>query len=56
MKKEIIGSDGFVKEVYCSLNSLERIDNVFFVDNKYQDGKNIEESITYVNGSSEKIK
>jgi sugar O-acyltransferase (sialic acid O-acetyltransferase NeuD family) len=40
MKKGIIGAGGFGREVYWSLDFMERIDTVFFVDDKYWDGKN----------------
>lgn len=39
MKKGIIGAGGFGREVYWSLNSIERNDTVFFVDDSYYDGK-----------------
>ena len=39
-KKGIIGAGGFGKEVYWSLSMMERIDTVFFVDDKYYDGTN----------------
>jgi len=38
MKKGIIGAGGFGKEVYWSLNPVERINTVFFVDDVYWDG------------------
>lgn len=38
MKKSIIGAGGFAKEVYWSLNPIERNDTVFFVDDIYWDG------------------
>lgn len=38
MKKAIIGAGGFGKEVYWSLNPIERINTVFFVDDVYWDG------------------
>lgn len=37
MKKGIIGAGGFGREVYWSLSPAERIDTVFFVDDKYWD-------------------
>lgn len=37
MKKGIIGAGGFGKEIYWSLNPVERINTVFFVDDKYWD-------------------
>jgi sugar O-acyltransferase (sialic acid O-acetyltransferase NeuD family) len=40
MKKGIIGAGGFGREVYWSLDFIERIGTVFFVDDKYWDGKN----------------
>jgi sugar O-acyltransferase (sialic acid O-acetyltransferase NeuD family) len=40
MKKGIIGAGGFGREVYWSLDFMERINTVFFVDDKYWDGKN----------------
>lgn len=39
MKKAIIGSGGFGREVYWSLNPIERNNTVFFVDDIYWDGK-----------------
>jgi sugar O-acyltransferase (sialic acid O-acetyltransferase NeuD family) len=36
-KKGIIGAGGFGREVYWSLSTLERINTVFFVDDKYYD-------------------
>lgn len=38
MKKGIIGAGGFGREVYCSLNPIERNKTVFFVDDIYWDG------------------
>lgn len=35
MKKGIIGAGGFGREVYWSLNSVERSNTVFFVDDEY---------------------
>ena len=35
MKKAIIGNGGFGREVYWSLNVLERLSTVFFVDDAY---------------------
>jgi sugar O-acyltransferase (sialic acid O-acetyltransferase NeuD family) len=40
MKKAIIGSGGFGREVYWSLSLKDRADAVFFVDDKYYDGTN----------------
>ncbi len=40
MKKGIIGAGGFGREVYWSLNSSERINTIFFVDDEYWDNKN----------------
>jgi sugar O-acyltransferase (sialic acid O-acetyltransferase NeuD family) len=40
MKKGIIGAGGFGREVYWSLSLMERINTVFFVDDKYWDGSN----------------
>lgn len=37
MKKGIIGAGGFGKEIYWSLNPVERINTVFFVDDEYWD-------------------
>lgn len=37
MKKGIIGAGGFGREVYWSLNPIERNDTVFFVDDEYWD-------------------
>jgi len=37
MKKGIIGAGGFAREVYWSLNPIERNDTVFFVDDEYWD-------------------
>ena len=39
MKKGIIGAGGFGREVYWSLNPIERNNTVFFVDDDYWDGK-----------------
>jgi len=39
MKKGIIGAGGFGKEIYWSLNPIERSNVVFFVDDNYWDGK-----------------
>lgn len=39
MKKGIIGAGGFGREVYWSLNPIERNNTVFFVDDIYWDGK-----------------
>ena len=39
MKKAIIGAGGFGKEIYWSLNPIERSNVVFFVDDNYWDGK-----------------
>lgn len=39
MKKGIIGAGGFGREVYWSLNPIERNNTVFFVDDAYWDGK-----------------
>jgi sugar O-acyltransferase (sialic acid O-acetyltransferase NeuD family) len=39
MKKGIIGAGGFAREVYWSLSLIERVGTVFFVDDKYYDGK-----------------
>lgn len=38
MKKGIIGAGGFGREVYWSLNPIERNKTVFFVDDVYWDG------------------
>lgn len=38
MKKAIIGAGGFGREVYWSLSLMERINTIFFVDDKYYDG------------------
>jgi len=38
MKKGIIGAGGFGREVYWSLNPIERNNTVFFVDDAYSDG------------------
>jgi sugar O-acyltransferase (sialic acid O-acetyltransferase NeuD family) len=40
MRKAIIGAGGFGREVYWSLSVIDRVDAVFFVDDKYFDGKN----------------
>ena len=40
MKKGIIGAGGFGREVYWSLSLMERVNTVFFVDDKYWDGSN----------------
>ena len=40
MKKGIIGAGGFAREVYWSLNPIERNDTVFFVDDVYWDDSN----------------
>lgn len=40
MKKGIIGAGGFGREVYWSLNSVERSNTVFFVDDEYWSGGN----------------
>ena len=37
MKKGIIGAGGFGREVYWSLNQIERNNTVFFVDDIYWD-------------------
>jgi sugar O-acyltransferase (sialic acid O-acetyltransferase NeuD family) len=37
MKKAIIGAGGFGREVYWSLSLVERLNTVFFVDDKYYD-------------------
>jgi len=37
MKKAIIGAGGFAREVYWSLSSADRINTIFFVDDKYYD-------------------
>ena len=37
MKKGIIGAGGFGREVYWSLNPIERNNTVFFVDDEYWD-------------------
>ena len=37
MRKGIIGAGGFGKEIYWSLNPVERINTVFFVDDEYWD-------------------
>jgi sugar O-acyltransferase (sialic acid O-acetyltransferase NeuD family) len=39
MKKAIIGAGGFGREVYWSLSMMDRVGVVFFVDDKYFDGK-----------------
>ena len=39
MKKGIIGAGGFGREIYWSLNLIERVNTVFFVDDNYWDGK-----------------
>lgn len=38
MKKGIIGAGGFGREVYWSLNPIERNNTVFFVEDEYWDG------------------
>jgi sugar O-acyltransferase (sialic acid O-acetyltransferase NeuD family) len=38
VKKGIIGAGGFGKEIYWSLPLIERLNTVFFVDDKYYDG------------------
>ena len=38
MKKGIVGAGGFGREVYWSLNPIERANTVFFVDDEYWDG------------------
>jgi sugar O-acyltransferase (sialic acid O-acetyltransferase NeuD family) len=38
MKKGIVGVGGFGREVYWSLNPIERANTVFFVDDEYWDG------------------
>jgi len=40
MKKGIIGAGGFGREVYWSLSLMERVNTVFFVDDKYWDESN----------------
>lgn len=40
MKKGIIGAGGFGREVYWSLNPIERNNTVFFVDDVYWDNSN----------------
>ena len=40
MKKGIIGYGGFGREVYWSLPLKDRVSAVFFVDDKYYEGKN----------------
>lgn len=40
MKKGIIGAGGFGKEIYWSLSMMERVNTVFFVDDKYWDDSN----------------
>jgi len=40
MKKGIIGAGGFGREIYWSMNAIERINCVFFVDDSYWDGSN----------------
>ena len=40
MKKGIIGAGGFGREVYWSLNPIERNNTVFFVDDEYWDNTN----------------
>lgn len=37
MKKAIIGAGGFGREIYWSLSMMERVNTVFFVDDKYWD-------------------
>lgn len=37
MKKGIIGAGGFGREIYWSLNPIERSNTLFFVDDKYWD-------------------
>ena len=37
MKKGIIGAGGFGREIYWSMNPIERINTVFFVDDSYWD-------------------
>ncbi len=39
MKKGIIGAGGFGREIYWSLNPIERNNTIFFVDDIYWDGK-----------------
>jgi sugar O-acyltransferase (sialic acid O-acetyltransferase NeuD family) len=38
MKKGIIGAGGFAREVYWSLNPIERINTIFFIEDVYWDG------------------
>jgi sugar O-acyltransferase (sialic acid O-acetyltransferase NeuD family) len=38
MKKGIIGAGGFGREIYWSMNPIERTNTVFFVDDIYWDG------------------
>jgi acetyltransferase-like isoleucine patch superfamily enzyme len=40
MKKGIIGAGGFGREIYWSMNPVERANAVFFVDDAYWDGTN----------------
>jgi len=40
MKKGIVGAGGFGREVYWSLNPIERNNTVFFVDEEYWDNTN----------------
>lgn len=40
MNKAIIGAGGFGREVYWSLPLIDRVNTVFFVDDKYCDNKN----------------
>lgn len=40
MKKGIIGAGGFGREIYWSMNPVERANTVFFVDDAYWDGTN----------------
>lgn len=40
MKKGIIGAGGFGREVYWSLSPIERINTVFFVDDRFWDDSN----------------
>jgi acetyltransferase-like isoleucine patch superfamily enzyme len=38
MKKGIIGAGGFGKEIYWSLPMMDRVNTIFFVDDKYYNG------------------
>ena len=40
MKKGIVGAGGFGREIYWSLNPIERLNTVFFVDDIYWDNTN----------------